>query len=369
MDERLLYYWLAKSLTASTANKLLANTTPETVWNGILSESMSFGLRHKSIESLIRNRDEVVLQREIDDLISKGIKLILICDDDYPKLLINPEVNPPIALYCKGDTSLLKTSALAVVGTRTCSEYGIYAAKYFSGEIAAAGVTIVSGLALGIDAIAHEAALNAHGKTIAVLGSGLDKMTPVSNYGLFKRICKEGLVISEYAPEVEGSKYTFPERNRIISGLSIGVLVVEAGERSGSTITATLANEQGREVFAVPGQINAPKSQGTNFLISEGAMIAVSPKRVLDELRSKIDFSVDHAATQKENISKVNAKSVISLDLVEQMVYNCLEKARMSTDELIEATKLQTHELTTTLIKMEIKSVIAEEGGKYYLCR
>lgn len=369
MDNRLIYYWLSKNLSARTANKLLAAYAPDEIWNKTETVIDLFSIRGAGKETLITSKNERELSAEIERLEADGIELVLICDDNYPSQLKRKEVVPPIALYCKGDVSLLSTRSIAIVGTRTCSEYGKYATKYFGGELAAAGLTVVSGLALGIDALAHESALDAKGKTVAVLGSGLNHMSPVSNYNLFKRICKEGLVVSEYPPNAEATKFTFPERNRIVSGLSCGVLVVEAGERSGSSITASLAIDQGRDVYAVPGPINSPKSAGTNNLISSGAYIAISPSQMLGILKSKYEDIGAVALKNEDKKSKVNANSVIMLDFNEQIVYNCLEKARLSVDELVETANLKPHEVSTVLMNLEMKSLVEREGGKYFLRR
>lgn len=191
--------------------------------------------------------------------------------------------DPPAGLYCRGNTALLDTFCIAVVGTRLASDYGHRVAADFAGALAADGITVVSGMALGIDAIAHRAALDAGGNTIAVLGTGIENLWPKENERLGERIIEEGgLVVSEHPGAKPGNKGAFPERNRIIAGLSKGVLVAEAAVKSGSLITARLAAEQGRDVFAVPGSIYWPRSAGTNWLLAQGAYPAHGPQDILE---------------------------------------------------------------------------------------
>lgn len=213
------------------------------------------------------------------------IREIRPADGQYPKLLARI-ADPPAVLYCRGDVSLLDSFCIAVVGTRNMSDYGRQAAADLAGGLAAAGVTVVSGLALGVDAVAHTATLDACGKTIAVLGTGIGLLSPSSNAALGERIIAEGgLVVSEYPGTTPGGQYTFPMRNRIISGLSRGVLVVEADRRSGSLITAEAALDQDRDVWAVPGSIYWPRSVGANWLIGQGARPATTAHDILEHYR------------------------------------------------------------------------------------
>jgi len=203
-------------------------------------------------------------------------------DARYPGVLERIP-DPPAGLYCRGNTALLESFCVAVVGTRLASDYGRRVAADFAGALAADGITVVSGMALGIDAIAHRATLDAGGSTIAVLGTGIENLWPKENERLGERIIDEGgLVISEHPGARPGNKGAFPERNRIIAGLSKGVLVAEAALKSGSLITARLAAEQGRDVFAVPGSIYWPRSAGTNWLLSQGAYPAHGPRDILE---------------------------------------------------------------------------------------
>ena len=191
-------------------------------------------------------------------------------DEEYP-LLLAEIPDPPERLYFKGNPALLKTRCFGVVGTRHPSSYGIWAAKKIGARLGEAGYTVVSGMAMGVDSLGHRGCLEAEGNTIAVLGCGVDICYPNSNRKLYREICEKGLIVSEYEPGAQAMPYTFPQRNRIISGLSESVVIVEAGLKSGSLITAELAAEQGRRVFAVPGNINSVMAIGTNMLIRDGA--------------------------------------------------------------------------------------------------
>lgn len=213
-----------------------------------------------------------------------GNKLISLADSDYPgQLLQTPD--PPTLLYAKGRVELLNCPALAIVGSRNATPQGIANAKAFAGSLSGAGLTVVSGLALGIDAAAHVGGLSGSGSTVAVIGTGTDRVYPARNRELAQRIAEEGVIVSEFPLGTPALAGNFPRRNRVISGLARGVLVVEAAERSGSLITARLAAEQGRDVFAIPGSIHSPLSKGCHRLIKDGAKLVDDVRDVLDEMR------------------------------------------------------------------------------------
>ena len=245
--------------------------------------ALAQALDRRSFESLMALRgrlDPHLLVRRAGEL---DLTLLTWGHPDYPVHLAAIS-NPPYVLYAKGNLALLAEAGIAVVGTRRASEYGLRAAAHFAGELAGRGFTIVSGLAVGVDTAAHVAALEAGGQTIAVLGSGLDLPYPPQNAGLFATIAARGLVLSEVAPGGHPEPGNFPARNRIISGLSRGVVVIEAGLKSGALITAECALDQGREVWAVPGAIFSPRSEGANALLAAGAMPALRTADILDSL-------------------------------------------------------------------------------------
>ena len=293
------------------------------------------------------------LRESIKKLKADGVNVATQLNPLYPELLKQPEVCAPFAFYYKGNLELLNTNCIAVVGTRSVSSYGRRMTEKFTKSLVENGFTIVSGLATGVDGIAHEVALDNNGKTIAVLGSGHNYVNPVSHTELYNRILEnDGLIISEYKPDVNATKFTFPERNRIISGLCKGVLVVEAGEKSGSLITANFALEQGRDVFAVPGNLDSSRSVGTNNLIYSGATMVRSG----EDICSHYGIS----SNQKKN------KNIDTLDSEEKKVYEILQD-ETSFDDLIEQTGILPQNLSVILVKLEMEGLIKRTSMDNYL--
>ncbi len=320
-------------------------------------ELIKAGIEKNVAEEFISFRNDIELESIIEILKKEKIKIITLQDNDYPKLL-SEIYNPPPVLYYKGDLNLKKDFTLAIVGTRKHSNYGQQAASTFSQELAQNNITIVSGMALGIDSISHHACLEAGGKTIAVLGSGLDykNIYPSSNRGLSERIVKSGgAIISEFPPETKPLRYHFPQRNRIISGLSLGTIVIEAGIKSGSLITAYLALEQNREVFALPGNIYSPISEGTNKLIKLGAKPVTSTQDVLEALNL-------NQATEN-----IKTKKIIGETEEEKKIVRHLTHEGIHVDELVRLTKLDTSTINSTLTIMEMKGMVKNLGGMQYV--
>jgi len=286
------------------------------------------------------------------------IKKITIRDKEYPAILKEIH-NPPKELYIKGEITSQDKTAIAVVGTRRYSQYGKQACLDIAGKLAKLGITIVSGLARGIDTFAHQAALENNGRTIAVLGSGMDKnnFSPASNYTLGEKIAENGAVISEYPEGTPGAIYTFPERNRIVSGLSLGVVVIEAPEESGALITANLALEQNREVFAVPGSIYEQNSRGTNQLIKAGA----KPVTCVEDILEELNLSHLLQSTEKKKIRPENKE--------EEVILSILSLQPIHIDEIIKISKLPTSAVNSTLMILELKKAVRNLGkGNYILC-
>ena len=282
------------------------------------------------------------------------IRTIDIQDKEYPRLLKEIK-NPPKVLYIKGEI-LSDDSCFAIVGTRRCSLYGKQAALEFASDLSEAGLTIVSGLAPGIDTFCHQATLERNGRTIAVLGTGLDEKSiyPQSNLKLAEKIIeKGGAVLSEYPPGTRGAKFTFPQRNRIISGLSLGVLVIEAKERSGALITAEYASKQNRKVFALPGPIYSSTSRGSNFLIKEGAKLAASANDILRELNLPAG-------------RQVFQKKIMAGTEEEIIILNILKEGALDVDGLIEKTNLPAAKISGILSVLEIKGKIRNLRGNTY---
>lgn len=261
--------------------------------------------------------------------------------------------DPPEMLYCAGNPELLQSRCTGVVGSRRYTLYGKMTAIMIGRHLAEAGITVVSGLAFGIDAFAHQGALEAGGAAIAVLGMGHQQFGPARNRDLYRQVLETGVVVSEYEPERRAEPWMFPRRNRIISGLSENVVVVEAGMNSGSLITAQLAAEQGREVYAVPGNINSQFSVGTNFLIRDGAR----PLIVLDDLVA--DMGIDRSAERREKHSALGED--------EERLYEVIREAQgITVDDLARSVGMQTGPMNSILTVMEIKGVIVSYGGKLY---
>jgi DNA processing protein len=268
-------------------------------------------------------------------------------DKNYPAILKEIH-NPPKELYIKGEIIPQDKVAIAVVGTRKYTQYGKQVCLDIAGKLAKLGITIVSGLAKGIDTFAHQAALENNGRTIAILGT---------NFELSKKIAKNGAVISEYPIGTRGTQFTFPERNRIVSGLSLGVVVVEAPEQSGALITATLAVEQNREVFAIPGSIYDKNSQGTNQLIKIGAKLVSNVDDILEEL----NLSHLRKTAPKKKIKPENKQ--------EEIIISFLSAQPTHIDEIIKKSKLSTAIVNSTLMILELKGGARNLGkGNYILC-
>ena len=241
------------------------------------------GLDRRATQSLLQTRQAIDLPAALEEIESAGVEILTWDDKEYP-LYLKEIADPPPVLYLRGDIQTRDQWAVAVVGTRRSTSYGKHVTQQLVGDLARSGATIVSGMARGIDGVAHWAALEAGGRTLAVLGSGISQVYPPEHRALAQQIASSGALLSEFPPDTPPEAGNFPRRNRIISGLSLGVLVIEAGRKSGALITANYALEQGRDVFAVPGNINARSSVGTNRIIQEGATLVLSAEDILSLL-------------------------------------------------------------------------------------
>ena len=328
-------------------------------WNGTYLDYRRAGILEKDvIESIFETRENVNPDEEMEKLTKENISVITINDKNYPKLL-SEIYNPPALLYIKGEIRAEDEVSLAVVGTRRLSNYGRQITPRITEVLARNKITIISGLALGIDTLAHRSALDASGRTIAVLAGGIDEGTifPPINRKLAKEIVdkKKGAVISEQHPGTPCLKQYFPARNRIIAGLALGTLVVEAPERSGALITAKLALDTDREVFAVPGNILSPQSIGPNNLIKMGAKAVTGPEDVLDEL------NIEQLYKQKE------AEAVLPENKLEKIIFEILSLDPIHIDKIIKKAKLDTSVVTSALTMMEIKGMVKNLGAGNYV--
>jgi DNA processing protein len=284
-----------------------------------------------------------------------GQTVIPFADERYPALLRETSA-PPIVLYVEGEITQADTRSVAVIGSRDFTPYGRDVARSFATDLAQAGVTVVSGLARGIDGVAHEAALAAGGRTIAVLGGGLDWIYPSEHRGLARRITEHGALISEYPPRTRPVRGNFPMRNRIMAGLSIGVVIVEARVKSGTLITANYAAHYNRDVFAVPGSVLSPVSEGCHQLLKEGASLARNAADVLAEL----DIAASDAqATQPE-------PAALALAGTEAVVYAALTVDPQHIDDLSVTIELSIAEVATTLMMLELRGLVRNTGAQHY---
>lgn len=355
MTESEILYWLSISgLTIRRqADILLKAGGIKELANKFFHDSEIIKAVGDKFEFMRRSLSDEFIKESLHKLKQDGINVATKLNPLYPEKLAQAEVCAPFAFYYKGNLELLATDCIAVVGTRAVSTYGRRMTEKFTKSLVENDFTIVSGLATGVDGIAHQTALDNKGKTIAILGSGHNYINPVGHTQLYQDIIDNGgLVISEYKPETSATKFTFPERNRLISGISKGVLVVEAGERSGSLITASHALEQGRDVFAVPGNLDSSRSIGTNNLIYSGAYLVRSGE--------------DICAHYGKDVSAKKLKPAENLNEEERSIYDLLSD-ETSFDELVEKSGILPHILSPLLVKLEMEGYIKRTGMDNYL--
>ncbi len=356
--QRLYYLWLHQvRLNEVIKLELLQRFhTPKAVYEMDSYPNIAF----KVVEKLrMAKYDLDNAKRELEECEKKKITIVTIEDKSYP-LLLKSIPDAPLVLYVKGDVSLLNTPTIAIVGARDCMEYGYEMTIKFANELAARGITIVSGMAKGIDAAAHEGAMRS-GKTIAVLGTSVDVCYPACNRSLYCKIPEQGVIISEYSLNTLARPYQFPKRNRIISGLSLGVLVTEADYRSGSLITANLALEYNRDVFAIPGDLRCRMSLGTNELIKNGAKCITHINDILEELPLEIQ---NNLRCTSKNTSK-NTNNQLAQE--ERMVYAYVSWNPIFLNELLTSTKLSYEAIYRDLTQLELKGYIKKLPGERYV--
>jgi DNA processing protein len=325
---------------------------PEAVFNASLGELQRLkGIGKNIAESIKAARRTWDIDKELKLIEKEAIEIITIFDKEYPANLKNI-YDPPFLLYIKGELEKEDDLAVAIVGSRRCSQYGMRMAGKLAGELAACGVRVISGMARGIDTAAHKGALKAGGRTMAVLGNGLSFTYPPENKNLADEITKNGALISEFPMQMPAHKQNFPRRNRVISGLTKGVVVVEAAEKSGSLITANFALEEGREVFAVPGAAGSITSKGTNNLIKQGAKLIEDAGDILDELN--IPF--------KREGKEVQLESGFGKD-----IYGMLSDKPCDLDTIADAFSVKPKQAQALLLELEIRGIIRQLPGKLYV--
>jgi DNA processing protein len=317
------------------------------------------GLEKDAIEGLLSFSDWTRAQAESRRAQDSGVRLVPFTDPAYPARL-RMIADPPPLLYLKGELLDDDKRAVAIVGSRSASEYGLKIARSISRGLASLGFTVVSGMARGIDGAAHQSALDAGARTIAVLGSGVDRVYPPEHVGLYRNISQQGAVVSEFSMGTRPAAFNFPARNRLISGLSLGVVVVEATEKSGSLITAALALEQNREVFAVPGEAGSSRSRGAHRLIRQGAKLVESADDIIEEIAPQLTSQRGQTAPARPVLPQQCGDAA-------RKVFNLLQERILHIDEVIETSGLSSAQVSQILLDLELRGLLRQLPGKRYL--
>jgi len=358
-----LFYWLALNFVPGVGaifiKRLLDRfQTPEAVFQASMKELLEVeGLGVKVASEIRKGPSEQTVKNELSSLEKSGGRIITLEDEAYPPRL-RDIYDPPALLYLKGELKKEDELAVSIVGSRKTTPYGRWITEKISQTLVRYGVTIVSGMARGVDSVAHWGAISGGGRTLAVLGCGVDVVYPPENRNLFSKIIEQGAVLSEFPMGSPPEGGHFPKRNRIISGLSMGVVVVEAGPDSGSLITANFALEQGREVFAIPGNVGAGGSRGTNRLIKDGAKLVESSEDILEEI-------LPQWKREKERIEEVKPRGP-ELSEEEKILYEMLGETPLHIDAMIRESKFEPGKVSSLLLNLELKGLISQWPGKCF---
>jgi len=359
MNDDPKFYWVAlnlvKGIGAARMRMLLdCFGDPQTAWQASQGELEEAGLSARVAELVIQAHQSGQAERTWESIQRQHISVLTWEDPQYPHRLSEIDQPPPV-LYLRGAIQSADEFAIAIVGTRRATPYGRQVAGELSQALVQHGISVVSGLARGIDAAAHEAALKHGGRTLAILGSGVDQVYPPEHRRMAEQITTQGAVISDYPPGTAPEAANFPPRNRIISGLSLGVVIIEAGEKSGALITAAFAAEQGRQVFAVPGSLYALQSRGANRLIQEGAHLLLGVQDILNIL------NLQQAAQQQ------TARAVLPADATEARLFAILGHDPLHVDEIGQRAGLPIEQVSAALALMELKGMVRQVGGMQYV--
>ncbi|MBS4022441.1 MAG: DNA-processing protein DprA [Dethiobacter sp.] len=349
-------YWLALSLVSELGARRIRRLveyfgSARQAFSAGADELYLSGVAARAVEALLAERKRIEPYLEWERLIGGGISLVTLFHPHYPQLL-QQIYDPPTVLFYRGDLGILEMPCIAVVGARKATEYGKTVAFRLSADLARSGIAVVSGMARGIDTSAHQGALQSGGKTAAILGCGLDICYPPENLRLRERIAGSGVIVSEFPPGTQPKPAHFPLRNRIISGLSLATVVVEAGEKSGALITADCALEHGREVFAVPGSVNSPNSRGCHRLLKEGAALAENAGDILLEL----------GLNAKNEIAKT-----CELTPEQMKILVSMEFEPVHFDDLLVRCGVEASALAAAMVELELASIVRKMPGNYYL--
>ena len=373
-SEHSLRDWIALTFVTGVGSRTAAMLidkfgSPSSVFGASSHALESAGLKRETIDAIKSSETRDKAAREIEELARLGGQALCLTDERYPTLL-RETYDPPIVIYCLGDISAAFTQpCVAVVGSRRCSTYGRNVAEKLSREIAERGITIVSGLARGVDSAAHRGALEGRGLTVGVMGTGLDSVYPKENRKLAERILEKGALITEFPLATPPVSQNFPFRNRVISGVSLGVMVVEAAERSGSLITARLAFEQGRDVFAVPGNITSGKSFGPNYLIKDGAKLVQTWRDVIEELPADIKATILSAERGESRVKQLVIDDVALSESERKLMKMLSADEPVHIDHLISKSGLSLGDLMGALLQLEMTDRIRQLPGKSFVKR
>ncbi|MBN2048742.1 MAG: DNA-processing protein DprA [Anaerolineaceae bacterium] len=351
-------YWVAfnsvRGIGAARIRLLLEHFQDlEIAWNAPPDALKAAGLTDRLVENVITQRNQFDVEKYWQKLADHQITVLTWEDSAYPRRMLEIH-NPPPVLYLRGNLLLDDEWAVCIVGTRRVTSYGRQVTRELATFLAQNGITVISGLARGVDSVAHKAALDAGGRTIGVLGCGVDQIYPPENRVLAVEMIQSGAVLSDYAPGTPPESSNFPPRNRIISGMSLATIVIEAGERSGALITATFAVEQGRDVFAVPGPIYAPQSVGCNRLIQQGAQPLLRPEELLDLLK------LDRYPEQRK------VREQFQVEPFERTILTMIRDEALHVDELCERCDEPVEKISSALIMMELKGLVRQESDMTY---
>jgi DNA processing protein len=362
--------WLALALTPGLASRLSARVlrkfgSPDSVFRASLTDLESCKLPAEVAQAIVKKESFKRAEKELD-----GVRKIANCsllnwtEPEYPQTLLQI-YDPPVLLYVRGDPQVLNLPSLGIVGTRRPTLYGTQMAQRLGRDLAARGLVIVSGLARGIDAIGHQGAMDAHGRAIGVLGTGIDVCYPKENKKLYEKVLERGAILSEFPLRTHPAPENFPVRNRIVAGIPLGVVVIEGAQYSGSLITARLAMEFGREVFGVPGNVTQPVSFAPNQLIKQGAKLVTCAEDVIEELPTPIRAALVQA--EQPEAEQRNLLAAASLNGSEKKLYELLSAEELiPIDDLVERSGLNSSEVLATLFNLEMKGIVRQLPGKQF---
>jgi DNA processing protein len=362
--------WLALALTPGLASRLSARVlrrfaSPDGVFRATLTDLEACHLPSPVAQAIVKKEAFKRAEKELSGIRKiAGCSLLNWTDPEYPQSLLQI-YDPPVLLYVRGDPQVLNFPSLSIVGTRRPTLYGTQMAQRLGRDLAARGLVIVSGLARGIDAIGHQGGMDANGRGIGVLGTGIDVCYPKENKKLYEKVLERGAIISEFPLRTHPAPENFPVRNRIVAGMPLGVVVVEGAQYSGSLITARLGMEFGREVFGVPGNVTQPVSFAPNLLIKQGAKLVTCAEDVIEELPTPVRAALVQA--EQPETEQRNLLAAASLNGSQKKLYELLSAEEpMPIDDIVERSRLNSSEVLATLFDLEMKGIVRQSPGKQF---